>query len=999
MVMFLAFVVMTFGFAQTRYIPHVTSPNGGFTTNVLIENSSVLKQEITLTPCTIDGGFMSPLTLTLDPSSTSNTPVTELFVDGEQVSHFMISADDQVRVLVAYDFASGENSSPAHVSSSDEQATRYRMFHGNWDQVFDGIAVVNTGSEPTDVWLSERDAEGNYIASRRVISDLAPNAKGLYVIGSPSGSEYSGEGVWFEIFAEQSMAITALRGTVPGQPQSILWANDTRILGKSENRRDDKGVWFITGGSLYDVIDMMGYNLTVDRLWQAELFRRNSQGTLAELFGSGLVRADEIARTIGYTVEELVSEYERQDEETKILIDAYVNGINRRISQVNSAPGLLPFEFTSVGIGTVVPWTRYELMAWLAQLQRSFTNEEYGFDQVQNAALFQELTAIADSQAEAYQMFDDLRWRNDPMSPTNVPENLALSSAPRPPGEVSEMNLAEADLSKMADMREVAKQLREDFEGRTEALTKLGARAKMGSYSWALSGDKTESGNAILYSGPQMTFTAPVNPVEGSIESDALTVSGMTIFGVPGIIIGRTPNHAWGFQVGQGHVWDFYVEEPTDIFMDREENLNVLNIFTGEMETQRIRIWKSSHGPVIRQEPILTWKYSMKGYEFDLAKGLLNLSRAKSMDEFGEAAGYLGICQHLTYADNDGNIAYWMSGRVPKRDPGEWRVPQGWFAASCEWDAADIMPMPQACNPESGWIAGWNTKPSPDFEDSSGTFHFGMFQRAHIIQDYLRANDKLTYEQARDLAINISATTSIDFGGAPWSQSGTIFTPVLEANINDNYREVLELLNDWDHHMLPGGPDNWVNGQVMSDAYVLQRDWLNRVLALTFADELGPTTLAVENVKRFQVLLHMLHPDSEISVNYNWFQNKVNPDAPQTPEEIILQALADVQENLGPRPYNQSRNTDIFLHSLLGDIHVSPFASRSTYSQCIELGENGPERIESILALGQSGTILSDEDGNPVFDPNYTSMTEYYDNFIHRVFPLFGPKTKKAVDQ
>ena len=35
------------------------------------------------------------------------------------------------------------------------------------------------------------------------------------------------------------------------------------------------------------------------------------------------------------------------------------------------------------------------------------------------------------------------------------------------------------------------------------------AKTKMGSYAWVVSGQKTASGNPIIYSGPQMGFSVP----------------------------------------------------------------------------------------------------------------------------------------------------------------------------------------------------------------------------------------------------------------------------------------------------------------------------------------------------------------------------------------------------------------------------------------------------------------------------------------------------------
>ena len=42
--------------------------------------------------------------------------------------------------------------------------------------------------------------------------------------------------------------------------------------------RDAQGIWFIEGGSLYDVFEAQGYAVSTDRMWQLELFRRQARG-------------------------------------------------------------------------------------------------------------------------------------------------------------------------------------------------------------------------------------------------------------------------------------------------------------------------------------------------------------------------------------------------------------------------------------------------------------------------------------------------------------------------------------------------------------------------------------------------------------------------------------------------------------------------------------------------------------------------------------------------
>ncbi len=47
--------------------------------------------------------------------------------------------------------------------------------------------------------------------------------------------------------------------------------------------RDAQGVWFIEGGSLYDVFEAQGYAVATDRLFQMDLFRRGSRGNVVRV--------------------------------------------------------------------------------------------------------------------------------------------------------------------------------------------------------------------------------------------------------------------------------------------------------------------------------------------------------------------------------------------------------------------------------------------------------------------------------------------------------------------------------------------------------------------------------------------------------------------------------------------------------------------------------------------------------------------------------------------
>ena len=540
-----------------------------------------------------------------------------------------------------------------------------------------------------------------------------------------------------------------------------------------------------------------------------------------------------------------------------------------------------------------------------------------------------------------------------------------------------------------------------------ESLKKIGAKIKMGSYAWALAGNKTATGNPMIYSGPQMGFMTPSIILEGAIRAGGLNISGMAIAGLPGIVIGRTPHHAWSMQVGHAHTLDYYFETPEAVALDRMETFKV----AGQADVT-IPVWKSSHGPIINplpydpnnydagsQGPIVAYKYSHAGREFATIGAYLRLAQAQSMDEFGLALEDVAVSQHFCYADRDGNIAYWMSGFDPKRQTGygyDYRFPQGAIPQLLvgEW-IEGRLPLSTVRNPAQGYVGGWNNKTSLDYPGSVNnlSYSFGPAHRAHVIDEYLSTHDNLTFEEVRDLALNIATTDSFGSGGNPWAFVQPWFTAAVNADSSPGRQAALDLLSRWDGHFVAGGPDQWVEGMDRADAWMLMDAWIREVIRLTFQDELNaggqvlydkqPTHLL------FNVLLHGLNPESAIKNYYNWFANASDAGAPQTADAIIVTALDTVLANLGDRPWGIGQRGMIpFNHDLLGQLHTMPFSSRSTYAHVVEMGGEGPVRISSMFPLGTSGDIRLGAGGMPVLDENFLTMTPFFDHFEYRSFPL-----------
>lgn len=855
------------------------------------------------------------------------------------------------------------------------------------------VVKFKDGAAPKtfEAWLNGRNITKKFKPTEGGAKAVVGPQDGLKAYHEKVETTRDDKGVWF-------VSGSPKRGCRDAHGENFL---KTKIRGKW-GRTDVDHRMFLVDSRVYDAFEAMGHAVATDRLWQAELYRRQARGRLSEILGPDFLGTDIYFRTLGYSDGELKDTFDALEPEVKGIINGYVAGFNRRIAEVRNDPSILPFEFAALGF---VPedWKVQDLLAWASWLQRFFDAEALEIGQIKNAALYQTLAAAFPADYQG--MFEDLRWINDPDALTYIPGDtmaergaVALGEAPR------KMAIVE-DVKSFPDLRGVSKKIVAVRNEVVENLKKINAYAKLGSYAWTISGRKTASGNPMIYSGPQMGFPVPSIVLEGSIRAAGLNVSGMSVTGMPMIIIGRTPHHAWSMQVGHTHTVDYYLETPGDVRLHRVELIKV----AGGADVE-LPVYRSARGPVINPmpydpatyvpdpaNPIISWKYAQWGYEATFLKAMPALARARSMDEFGKAIEHVNFSIHYCYADKDGNIAYWMAGRDPVRPSGEWRLPQGLVAPALEWDSGILIPRSTDRNTWQGFYGGWNNKSSVTYDNSyNGTWGtiFGPFHRAHVIDDYLSSHDNLTFEEVRDLALNIATTDSLSIGdgGNPWQFVEEDFTEaVVKAGLNPDRRAALDLLAEWDGHFVEGGPTQWAWGTDRSEGWILMNSWIHEVLRMTFEDELGAGPYAEENkVLLFNVLLHGLAGASSGVVNqYDWFQNLSDSAAPQDPEGIIVQALDKVLAGLGDRPWLGERGELVYTHDFLGEVWKGPYSNRSTYAHCVEVGPKGPVRIESMFPLGESGNILMGTGGVPVFDEHFFSMTPVYDGFSPRSFPLF----------
>ncbi|MCB1052939.1 MAG: hypothetical protein KDC71_20220 [Acidobacteria bacterium] len=205
--------------AQTRIIPHVTRPGGGFETQFILENRGTATALNLLNIFNSSGQALGTFDMFILPGTHVLVNASEY---GPDVSHLTIDGDAEIFVTAVYRASKNENS-PAHIPESRTQSTLWRIFASNWNLTFDGLAIVNTGTAKTNVQLVQKNEMGLVIAQTKIIDQLAPMAKGLYVLAAPFTAS---DGSSFEIVADQPIAVTALRGSYPSDPVGYLWENN-----------------------------------------------------------------------------------------------------------------------------------------------------------------------------------------------------------------------------------------------------------------------------------------------------------------------------------------------------------------------------------------------------------------------------------------------------------------------------------------------------------------------------------------------------------------------------------------------------------------------------------------------------------------------------------------------------------------------------------------------------------------------------------------------------
>jgi penicillin amidase len=463
-----------------------------------------------------------------------------------------------------------------------------------------------------------------------------------------------------------------------------------------------------------------------DRLWQMELYRRVTRGRLAEILGEAALPFDKRFLSLGLR-EAAEAEWERAGPAVRIALERYANGVNAVVQEQRLRQRPLEMQLLRI---VPEPWTPVDslavgrLLAWRlaenhrAELIRAALGAKLGADAAReltgrypaNAPTILGGAAPQDSQGAL-----DLPRRGvvmDPLATGALSTNAEGPASHQPAGPIAGLEWL------------------------------LPGAPRGNSNNWALAGARTKTGRPMLANDPHLQVEFPSVWYELHLVSADLDVAGVTIPGVPFIVIGHNARIAWGFTNSGADVEDLYVER-IDVarkrYMVRGEwrpvEVTSVEIPVRGRAAEPFEIWKTRHGPLFSDtalgweappawqspnaaadakpsSPVQAYALRWDAVRGDVGTSFEALNRAQNWTQFLASVEALNITsQNIVYADIDGNIGYALSGSLPVRASGDGSRPSDGAGGEGEW-VGTIEPeaLPRVLNPASGFLTSSNNE-------------------------------------------------------------------------------------------------------------------------------------------------------------------------------------------------------------------------------------------------------------------------------------------------
>ncbi len=515
---------------------------------------------------------------------------------------------------------------------------------------------------------------------------------------------------------------------------------------------DAAGVPTIRAAHDADLCFAQGWAHARDRRFQMELLVRSAGGRLSEVVGRAALPSDRTMRTFGF---EAVAEsgLAAMPPDRRALYEAYARGVRAYDATHPSPP-----EFGALGLARGA-WRAEDCLLVLLAMYHDLqdTGDSERGVECMDAALPKALVDFLTPTATTLDVV--LAPGADPApAPIPGPEvvNLRGAGAAAPAATIVPRGRRPAALAWM----------------RGEGVD--GEAPDLGSNNWVLAPSRTSTGSAIVANDPHLGLRVPNIWHRQRHAAAGLELTGVTLPGYPGVVIGANGFIAWGLTNAECDAADLVRLAVADAdtsawagpsgpepFRVRTE---VIGVKGAPAETLRVR--DTRFGPVVGASLrggllALQW-VALDPRSMDIDP--LEFSRSRSVAEFlARQHGFRGPNQNFVVADRDGHIAWRESGWVPRRAGFDPRRPRDGADGGARWvGLVDADSMPAVVDPPQGFLVTANQRVAGGAARALLGDGQAMPFRARRIADALAARSD--WDAAKTAALQNDIVDSVLFG-------------------------------------------------------------------------------------------------------------------------------------------------------------------------------------------------------------------------------------------
>ena len=582
-----------------------------------------------------------------------------------------------------------------------------------------------------------------------------------------------GRGVWTSAFGGEPIQTETLRLAGLDQPVTVSFTK--------------QGVAEIEAATDHDLFLALGYVHAEFRLAEMDEGRRLGEGRLAQLAGSSLLASDKFELRLGVlrTAQQEWAQMPKAGPPAQALL-AYAQGVNDDIARVR-ASGEWPAEFSLARVYPA-PWTPVDslVIQGEASQELDFTTTPLDY------ALLERSLGAARTMDWFPIIAPDAQTPYDP-GPYAKPPLTPISATRPEPVTAAEAQAAGTLLAEVSRLPDQGSWQVHEYPA---------------SNAWAANGPAVQGGGALLAGDPHLLQSLPSVWYEVAMSAPGLDVAGVSIPGLPAVLIGHNARIAWSITDTQNQAALFYEEKTRgdQYYWDgkwRKMQVVHYEIPVRGAATVHLTVDLTAHGPIMtRAGQTTSVDWTGNAPSPDLAD-ILAVYHVTDFAQFRAAlATWYAPTQNFVYADAAGNIGAISAGYYPQVPAGcqPWLPMPG--TGAC--DVTGTIPyaaVPQVYDPPSHVVATANQRPVtaayPYYIGTSADF-FDPGYRAATIYAALR-NRPAPLTPASFAALQTSLTDQLAVRLVP-----ALLAALPGTSLSLPERASVTLLRTWDDSMAKG---------------------------------------------------------------------------------------------------------------------------------------------------------------------------------------------------